>query len=317
MSHFKENWFPYLLGTIVLFVFIHGLSRVHPLAEVQRFKLTTLVPDIYELSNSAADNEIRYGKDLIDNTAKYFGPHGSIAAITNGMNCQNCHRESGTKLFTNNFLKVASTYPRYRERSGRIETVEFRINDCMQRSLNGDPIDSLGKEMKAMVAYIKWTGKNLPLFPNAKGAGNKELPFLPRAANPVRGATIFKVTCSRCHGTNGEGLQNAGGYIYPPLWGEHSYAVSAGMYRITRLASFIKSNMPDGATYANPTLTDADAWDVAAFINTQPHPIKMFPTDWPVVKTKPVDYPFGPYADNFSQQQHKYGPFGDMKKGKP
>ncbi|TRZ75539.1 MAG: cytochrome C, partial [Chitinophagaceae bacterium] len=25
--------------------------------------------------------------------------------------------------------------------------------------------------------------------------------------------------------------------------------------------------------------------------------------------TKPVDYPFGPYADTFSEQQHKFGPF--------
>jgi thiosulfate dehydrogenase len=33
-----------------------------------------------------------------------------------------------------------------------------------------------------------------------------------------------------------------------------------------------------------------------------------------VVSTKPVDYPFGPYADGFSETQHKYGPFGMMKK---
>jgi thiosulfate dehydrogenase len=62
-------------------------------------------------------------------------------------------------LYTNNFLTVASTYPKFRERSGRLESVEWRINECMQRSLNGEPLDSLSKEMKAMVAYIKWTGK--------------------------------------------------------------------------------------------------------------------------------------------------------------
>ncbi len=29
--------------------------------------------------------------------------------------------------------------------------------------------------------------------------------------------------------------------------------------------------------------------------------------DWKDLKTKPVDFPFGPYADGFSEKQHKYG----------
>ena len=70
--------------------------------------------------------------------------------------------------------------------------------------------------------------------------------------------------------------------------------------------------MPLGAAYANPQLKDEEAWDVAAYINSQPHPNKMFAYDWPVLKTKPVDYPFGPYADNFSEEMHKYGPYGDI-----
>jgi thiosulfate dehydrogenase len=32
-----------------------------------------------------------YGADLIANTANYLGPNGSVAHLTNGMNCQNCH----------------------------------------------------------------------------------------------------------------------------------------------------------------------------------------------------------------------------------
>lgn len=74
--------------------------------------------------------------------------------------------------------------------------------------------------------------------------------------------------------------------------------------------------MPLGATYAEPLVSDEEAWDVAAYINSQPHPIKMFAYDWPVLKTKPVDYPFGPYADNFSEHQHKYGPFIPIKNAK-
>lgn len=279
-------------------------------------KEVSIVPGIYELSNSESDNLIRYGKQLIDSTSRYFGPNGIVAHLTNRLNCQNCHRESGTKLYTNNFLAVASTYPKFRERSGRVESVEWRINECMQRSLNGEPIDSMSKEMRAMVAYINWTGKNVKKNAKVDGAGTKELSFLDRAANPSTGAVIYATKCSSCHGKNGEGVLSfdSVGYVYPALWGEHSYAVSAGMFRLSKLASFIKHNMPLGATYNEPLLNEEEAWDVAAYINSQPHPKKMFAADWPVLRTKPVDYPFGPYADNFSEKQHKYGPFNPIKK---
>jgi thiosulfate dehydrogenase len=88
------------------------------------------------------------------------------------------------------------------------------------------------------------------------------------------------------------------------------------LFRLSKLASFVKYNMPYGATYANPQLSDEEAWDVAAYINSQPHPEKKFAYDWPNISTKPVDYPFGPYADNFSEKQHKYGPFDPIKKVK-
>ena len=70
--------------------------------------------------------------------------------------------------------------------------------------------------------------------------------------------------------------------------------------------------MPLGATYTEPLLNDEEAWDVSAYINSQPHPKKMFASDWPVLKTKPVDYPFGPYADTFPEKRHKYGPYKEM-----
>jgi thiosulfate dehydrogenase len=35
--------------------------------------------------------------------------------------------------------------------------------------------------------------------------------------------------------------------------------------------------------------------------------------DFPDLLTKPVDAPYGPYADGFDQQQHMYGPFGPIR----
>lgn len=268
-----------------------------------------------------AENEDRqelvYGQDLIANTAKYLGPNGTVAQITNGMNCQNCHLNAGSKPFGNNYGAVASTYPKFRERSGSIESIEKRINDCIERSLNGLPLDSNSTEMSAMVAYIKWLGKYVPKGQKLKGVGIRDLPFLSRAASPLNGKTVYIQTCQTCHGSNGEGLAdaNSGSFVYPPLWGEHSYNTGAGLYRISRFAAYVKDNMPFAATtdHFNPQLTDEEAWDVAAFVNSQPRPAKDLNKDWPKIAGKPFDHPFGPFADSFNELQHKYGPYGPIK----
>ena len=58
------------------------------------------------------------------------------------------------------------------------------------------------------------------------------------------------------------------GYVFPPLWGPDSFNNGAGMHRVLTAARFIKARMPLG----KPTLTDDEAFDVAAFINAQPRP---------------------------------------------
>ena len=169
-----------------------------------------------------------------------------------------------------------------------------------------------------MVAYIKGTGKHLSPQKNPAQFMHTELLFLPRAADPRRGRQLYSTKCRSCHGENGEGVFSLDSvfYVYPPVWGKHSYAVSAGMFRLSKLASFIKYNMPLGATYLAPMLNDEESWDLAAYINSKPHPARMFAYDWPLLETKPVDYPFGPFSDSFSEQQHKFGPFADIVKAK-
>ena len=72
--------------------------------------------------------------------------------------------------------------------------------------------------------------------------------------------------------------------------------------------------MPFGATYKAPQLTDEEAWDIAAFVNSMPHPSKDISKDWPKIEEKIFDHPFGPFADGFSEKQHKFGPFAVIKK---
>lgn len=268
-------------------------------------------PDTSQLGHTIQDELIRYGRTLILHTANFFGPKGSIAHVSNGMNCENCHIEAGTRIWGNNFSMVATTYPLYRNRSGKIETVEMRINDCFERSLNGKKLPDTTKEMKALVAYIKWVGKDVKKGIKTKGSGIEKLPFLNRAADTIKGRIVYITICQRCHGKNGEGklADSRREYLYPPLWGRNSYNVGAGIYQLSKFAGYIKNNMPFGTTFASPQLTNEQAWDVAAFVNSQPRPLKDVKSDWPVISAKPLDYPFGPYPDSFSISQHKYGPF--------
>ncbi len=268
-------------------------------------------PDVNTITDAKKKELVSYGKELIAHTAKYFGPQGSISSITNGMNCQNCHLQAGTAVFGNNYGSVASLYPKFRPRSGGIENIHKRVNDCIERSLNGKALDTTVKEMQAIVAYINFLGTNVDKGKKAEGSGLKDLAFLDRAAHPDSGQMVYTAKCQVCHQANGEGLLNPSKteYTNPPLWGGHSYNDGAGLYRLATFAKYVKYNMPQGVTHEYPQLTDEEAWDVAAFVASQKRPHYNNSKDWPDKSLKPVDHPFGPYADNFSEQQHKYGPF--------
>ncbi len=270
-----------------------------------------IAKDINNITDTQQKEKVSYGKELIVHTAKYLGPKGSVMQMSNGLNCQNCHLQAGTAVYGNNYGSVASLYPKFRARSGMVENVYKRINDCFERSLDGKALDTTSKEMQAIAAYINFVGANVDKGKKAEGSGFKDLAFLDRAADPEKGKTVYTLKCQSCHQLNGKGLLNAdkNEYIYPALWGTISFNDGAGLYRISNFAKYVKYNMPQGTTHENPLLSDDEAWDVAAFVTSQIRHHINTPKDWPDKSKKPIDLPFGPYADNFSEMQHKYGPF--------
>lgn len=316
-------WVVSLLGFLGYFVYyinqkdkvagaIEATVNTKPI-EPEKPKVKYWTPPTESTLGENPDKElILYGKDLIINTALYFGPKGKVKVnSTNGMNCQNCHLEAGTKVFGNNYSAVASTYPKYRARSGASENIYKRVNDCFERSLNGKSLDTNSKEMQAITAYIKWLGKDVQKGKKPEGSGLKEIAFLDRPCDPIKGKSIYVEKCQVCHSKNGDGQVNpaTGAFLYPPLWGPKSYNVGAGLYRISNFARYVKYNMPLGSTHESTQLSDEEAWDIAAFVNSQDHPQKDLKKDWPKIAEKPFDHPFGPFSDQFSEEQHKFGPF--------
>jgi thiosulfate dehydrogenase len=317
-------WCIVLLSAFALLLLFYPMvgSKTEPLQKQQADNVSKvetglwIPPDTSTIPGTEEGKLIRYGHQLIARTSYYLGPNGKVKSLTNGMNCQNCHLSGGRKIFGNNYSAVASTYPKFRPRSGSIENIEKRVNDCIERSLNGTKLEDNSLEMRAFVAYISWVGKDVPKGQVPKGSGLVDVPLLDRSADPTHGKEVFAVYCSRCHGNNGEGIRADNGveWKYPPVWGEHSYNIGAGLFRLSRFAGYIKVNMPfDNPSPDTPILTDEQAWDVAAFVNSMPRPSKDISKDWPDISKKPYDHPFGPYADSFSEQQHKLGPFAAIK----
>jgi len=210
-------------------------------------------------------------------------------------------------------------YPRYNARSGHEITIEERVDGCMMRSMNGRAMPPEAAPMQAIVAYIRFLSTGVPPGLAVPGLGVGRMPELTRAADPARGRPIYMSVCAACHGQDGLGVRRSLptvdlGYVMPPLWGADSFNDGAGMMRLITAANFIHFNMPHGTDYLNPQLSVEDAWDVAAYLVSQPRPhMAGLDRDYPDLLQKPVDAPYGPYADGFSEQQHKYGPLAPIR----
>jgi thiosulfate dehydrogenase len=278
-----------------------------------------VVPDESKITNNEYGNAIRYGKKLLLETYNIIGPNvkdEKMRFTGNNYSCSSCHAEAGTVKYQAGFVGIHARFPQYQARADGVATIQNRINGCMLRSMNGKPLPDNSKEMKAIVTYMKWLSVGVPVGANVEGQGLAKVKLLDKAADPKKGEKIYADKCAACHGGNGEGIKNdaaTGGYMFPALWGDDSYNTGAGMYRLIKAAQYIKGNMPKGAA----TLTDAEAFDVASFMNMPSHTrpiLKNREADFPDRRVKPVDMDVPPYDDGFSVEEHRVGPYKKMYK---
>ncbi len=225
-----------------------------------------------------AGERIRLGYEIVVHTQQYAKRY-----VGNKLNCTNCHLDAGLNPNAASFVGLSVLYPEYRPRADRTMSLAERINECFERSMNGKALPPDSSKLQAVVAYIEWLSQNVPRGSQVAWRG---IPRInpSRQPDPAQGKAVFAKKCSFCHGTDGQGTMAA-----PPVWGPNSYTIAAGMARVSVAASFIKANMPRGWGWS---VSDDEAFDVAAYIDSQPRP--DFPGkahDWPK-GGKPPDAPY-------------------------
>lgn len=227
----------------------------------------------FRVPSEAAFSDSSYRASALRGRAILLATRDSLPRnVGNALRCASCHLDGGLRANAMPWVGSYARFPQYRPRSGKVDLIEDRINDCLERSMNGRRLDPAGRDMRDIVTYFAFLSSGIPVGSEMEGQGFPRL--APMKGDAVRGGHVFVSTCARCHGTDGHGTS-----IAPPLWGPRSYNVGAGMARINTAASFIHGLMPlDRATQ----LTPQQAYDVATYINTRPRP--DFPKkihDWP------------------------------------
>jgi thiosulfate dehydrogenase len=235
-------------------------------------------PDLRTLKDDEMGRSVRRGLALVMHT------HDSLPAYAPGsISCSNCHLDAGRRRDAAALVGVYSRFPKLMDRSGAVVQIEDRVNYCFTRSLAGRRIPNESSEMRDIVAYLAFISRGVPAGAHVKGEGMPKMP--PLTGDSARGHAVFSTTCAACHGADGQGTPPA----IPALWGPKSFAIGASMAREERAASFIRHFMP----FNNPgSLTDQQAFDVAAYVNAMPRPDSPGKEgDWPTGGA-PADVPY-------------------------
>lgn len=216
-------------------------------------------PDPVTIPHNQLGASIRLGRNIITDTPKYAAHY-----VGNKLNCADCHLDEGTKAYSSPLAGVTTVFPAYTRRDNRVISVGQRIQECFERSENGKPPSSDSPEMVAIVAYMNWLSKGIPMGSTVKGRGFVHLET-PQHVDPAAGAKIYAQSCAACHQSNGAGIPGS----FPALWGPDSFNDGAGMSRVAKMAAFVKANMPQNSP---GSLSVQQAYDVAAYVDSKPRP---------------------------------------------
>jgi thiosulfate dehydrogenase len=259
-------------------IFLFGSPDATPEAEANEAEATATVstagfapPPASAIPEGPLGDSIRRGEALFTATGEYASEF-----VGSGLTCSNCHLDGGRDPNSAPMWAAAAMFPEYRRKNDRINTMEDRIMGCFIYSMNasaspaGVPPPAGHDIYRDFMSYFAFLATGAPTGITMEQRGFMDVEMPADGYDLERGATIYAEQCALCHGDNGQGqLAPDGTYAFPPLWGDKSYNWGAGMSRLANAAGFIKANMPFGN---GMSLTDQQAWDVAAFVDSHERP---------------------------------------------
>jgi thiosulfate dehydrogenase len=263
------------------------------------------------LDQSKLSKEIQMGYRLFTNT-----PAEAERFVPGGMSCNNCHLNGGQRERAMPLVAIATAFPEYNRRAGRLISLSDRIVDCFLRSENAvgrltrtgegtvtaSSTDALpspaSKEVLEIAAYLTWLSRGYEIGKNPTWRGQNTIPqpsLVPVGKlDPQKGEAIYKERCVSCHGPEGQGVF-VGDKRPGPLWGPDSWNDGAGAARVYTLAGIIRYTMP----YLDPgNMTDDDALQLASFITSKPRPAYPYKDLDYRVDPLPSDAVYYPKRDN-------------------
>ena len=236
-------------------------------------------PPRYEYPDGPFGEKVKQGESIFRHTnthplsSKYVG---------NEQVCSGCHLDAGRLANSAPMWGSWVSYPAYRSKTQSMSTQIERLQGCFKYSMNAQasqakhPPAAKSDTIVSLVSYIYWLSTGAPTGDNKiAGRGYPRVAETRQGFDPGRGKLVYEARCAVCHGANGEGQWAQGEVVFPALWGPDSYNWGAGMHKINAATAYIKWNMPLGL--ASPVqkralLTDQQAWDVAAFMNSHERP---------------------------------------------
>jgi thiosulfate dehydrogenase len=207
---------------------------------------------------------VRLGQQVMLNTRQFAGPY-----VGNELSCTTCHLDAGRKGDAAPLWGAFIHYPAFRTKTGKVDTLAARIQQCFEYSMNGKAPPTDGEIITALQSYAAWLAKGAPVGVPLAGSGFPKLKKPALAADYSRGEKLFAADCALCHGADGQGQRVGTQQPFPPLWGPRSYNWGAGMHQLGNASSFIRHNMPLGK---GGSLSEQEAWDIAVFMNSHDRP---------------------------------------------
>jgi sulfur-oxidizing protein SoxA len=180
-----------LLGTIAPFLIALGSASaqqrgIAPAAMKSGFEF--LGPDLKAMQQDEFSNP---GMLWVERGQKLW----SSVAGASGQSCASCHGEAASSM-----KGVAARYPVVDKTSGRLMTVDRRVQQCRVERQKAEPLAPESEDLLALTAYVSKQSRGLPIRVSIEGPARK--PFEAGRALFFKRFGQMNLSCAQCHDGN-------------------------------------------------------------------------------------------------------------------